>query len=237
MEENQSQETRDTYHQPENSLQQPEQSNQEHGDQRKKYLRENSKRLMDEYLQKLGIGKLFWEVNMELMRPKQQVMEYCENLAANIESGVGMLLSGGLGVGKTTILSFIAKRAFLLGTITTNDLVSSCWYTPKYDLQFRKVNQLFHAIVTKESLEDVKNCDLLLLDDFGSEYRAEFPAAQLEEIMDFRYANRKATIVTTNIAKEDFKTLTGYERTIDRFRDSRVYRFVEISGKSMRGRI
>ncbi len=48
-------------------------------------------------------------------------------------------------------------------------------------------------------LEQVKNCDLLILDDLGAERGTEWAIAKLDEIIDHRYINKRDTVITTNL--------------------------------------
>jgi DNA replication protein DnaC len=51
-------------------------------------------------------------------------------------------------------------------------------------------------------LHFVKNCTLLVLDDLGAEKGTEWSAAKLDEVIDHRYINRLATVVTLNVQPE-----------------------------------
>jgi len=50
-----------------------------------------------------------------------------------------------------------------------------------------------------------RECDLLVLDDFGSERVTDFVLEELERIVDWRYRTMKLTAVATNL---DFKRIT-----------------------------
>lgn len=64
------------------------------------------------------------------------------------------------------------------------------------------------AEISRGSLEVSKRCrecDLLVLDDFGAERATDFAVEELERIVDWRYRAMKPTAVATNL---DFKRIT-----------------------------
>lgn len=75
----------------------------------------------------------------------------------------------------------------------------------------------------------------LVVDDLGTEYQDKSGnfMALFDELVDYRYDHRLATVLTTNLAKDDFALRYG-ERVIDRMREAG--RFYSVGAKSMRGR-
>ena len=49
-------------------------------------------------------------------------------------------------------------------------------------------------------LKFTRNVHLLILDDFGAQHETEWAASKLEQIVDYRYINKKPLIATTNLA-------------------------------------
>jgi len=62
------------------------------------------------------------------------------------------------------------------------------------------------------------HCDLLVLDDVGKEYRAAsgYAAAGLDELLRSRTNAGKATIITSNLARQDWNS---YNQSMDSFLD------------------
>ena len=54
-------------------------------------------------------------------------------------------------------------------------------------------------------LDGLKNCDLLILDDFGMERQTDYAQEQALNIIDGRYLARKPMIVTTNLRPQDLR--------------------------------
>jgi len=71
-----------------------------------------------------------------------------------------------------------------------------------------------------------KNCILLILDDLGASKETEWTTEQLDFIIDYRYENGKALIVTTNLTLDDLPP-----RIADRLREGRL---ILLKGESYR---
>jgi DNA replication protein DnaC len=73
----------------------------------------------------------------------------------------------------------------------------------------------------------------LVVDDMGVEFIDERGAYQslLDEVINDRYANRRPTLLTTNLDAESFKARYG-ERIADRIRE--CGKFVSVGAASMR---
>ena len=54
-------------------------------------------------------------------------------------------------------------------------------------------------------LEGFRNCDLLILDDFGMERQTDYAREQLFQLIDSRYLGRRPLIVTTNLSLREQK--------------------------------
>lgn len=77
-----------------------------------------------------------------------------------------------------------------------------------------------------ELMKGLHDCNLLILDDFGAHASTEWGVAKLDAIIDYRYSERKQTIITTN------NTEHIPERILDRCREGII---VRVKGKSQRG--
>lgn len=191
------------------------------------------------YLQQIGIGRIYHNVNPERIIPKNEIAEYLHDFPEKIESGKGLLLSGGTGVGKTSILSWIARNAFRFGSWTgyrdDGEFVPLTW-VPNYKVIFISVSRFFNLIFERRSdlIEKYQKADLLLLDDFGREYQVDFPISRFEEFIEYRYANMLSMCITTNLLQRQMRQLDIYERIIDRFRDKKIFKLIEIAGQSQR---
>ena len=124
-----------------------------------------------------------------------EARNYVEHWEEMRQNNVGLLFWGLPGNGKTFAAACIANalcEKLLDVRMTTigcalNALPSM---TPQ--------DKLFY-------LESLKNCDLLILDDFGMERRTDYAQEQVFGIIDGRYLARKPLIVTTNLSLQDLK--------------------------------
>lgn len=127
------------------------------------------------------------------------VREYAENWRDMEPSGTGLLLWGGVGRGKTFAAACVANAVIRRGAsvkmTTPGTILSKILSMPMEDKDYY--------------LGSLRTCDLLILDDFGTERESGYAQEQLFGVIDGRYLNRKPMIVTTNLAMKEFKTPDG----------------------------
>lgn len=75
-------------------------------------------------------------------------------------------------------------------------------------------------------LQFTQNVGLLILDDFGAQHETEWAASKLEQIVDYRYVNKKPLIATTNLALNRLQA-----RIADRLAEGVL---VQLTGESFR---
>ena len=79
--------------------------------------------------------------------------------------------------------------------------------------------------------ELIFDCDLLIIDDLGTELTNSFVSSQLFLCINERIMRRKSTIISTNLKLEDFSA-TYSERTFSRIASN--YRMTKLVGKDIR---
>lgn len=67
-----------------------------------------------------------------------------------------------------------------------------------------------------ERLELLKHADLVALDDLGAERSTEWATERLYVILNARYSDQLATVITTNVLLEDLEGLPGWGRIVSR---------------------
>lgn len=85
-----------------------------------------------------------------------------------------------------------------------------------------------------ETLDDLATVPALVIDDLGLEFsdvKGNF-LSRFDELLNHRYANKRPTLLTTNLGTKDFKDRFG-ERIADRLREDAL--FIEVDAKSLRG--
>lgn len=120
-------------------------------------------------------------------------LEICKDYARNFSHGGGNLLfNGGTGLGKTFLAISVGKAVAAQG----------------YDVCYATALDLFDKLEkakfnpTEENLrraQELETCDLLIVDDLGTEFAGSFVIAALYGILNSRLLAEKSTIITTNL--------------------------------------
>lgn len=134
------------------------------------------------------------------LTPREQmgkVFALCRRYAERFgENSVNLLFHGSTGLGKT----------FLSGCIA--HVVSQKGFSVVYETTVAALSayeeQKFHGSETAEArVRLLQSCDLLILDDLGTEMITEFTKSALYTLINIRLLTRKKTIISTNLAPDD----------------------------------
>lgn len=118
-------------------------------------------------------------------------LEHCRDFAANFpENYENLLMMGKTGLGKTHLSLAIAKKVLEKGY--------NVIYDSAVNLLGSIEEQHFGREHSSELLELVMDCDLLILDDLGTEYESQFFKSTIYNIVNTRLNRRKSTIISTN---------------------------------------
>ena len=135
------------------------------------------------------------------------VRSYVRNIDARLNEGRGMWLVGDIGTGKTTLAMLASKAALDAGRTVAI-----------YSLP-RLLNLIRSAIETEGGmvgfLDRLTSVDLLHIDDLGVENKTDWVLEQLYSIINTRYEDERAMILTTNLEIADLREQFG-ERTLSR---------------------
>lgn len=108
--------------------------------------------------------------------------------------GGNLLLSGDTGLGKTFLSHCIAKA--LLDTQHTVLYQSSIHLFEDIADAIMNKGQIPHS---QETYHYLYNCDLLIIDDLGTEYTNSFVSPELYNILNTRMREKKSTLISTNL--------------------------------------
>lgn len=121
--------------------------------------------------------------------------QYAKKYAKNFCEGVGNLLFvGGTGLGKTYLSACIANAVTDKG----------------YSVAYESAPQLFSKLEknrfnpdesSREEIEKFNTCDLLIIDDLGTEMPGNFVTAALYSLLNERLLAGKAMLVSTNLVE------------------------------------
>ena len=142
----------------------------------------------------------------EIKKMYEKLESWCENLQKSKYKN--LLLSGAPGVGKTYLVESICNNL-----ISKNIIVNYYTAFALNDL-FLKYRTSFNE--NKAGLLDgVLNCDVLIIDDLGSEPNIKNTEEYFYSLFNERLSKNKSTIITTNLNLEQLLLRYG-ERTFSR---------------------
>ena len=136
--------------------------------------------------------------------PRQQmgdVLAYCRDYAADFTPQSGsLLLQGSTGIGKTHLALAIASQVVQAG----------------YGVIYGSAGPLFHRMeqehfgkVEGDTLTQLSECDLLVLDDLGMEFDTPFTRSCLYTLLNTRLLEGRPTIISTNLGSAALQSRYG----------------------------
>lgn len=131
----------------------------------------------------------------------QRNLEICQSFARDFRPGKqNLLLFGAPGLGKTFLSACIAR------------VVSEDGFSVVYDTAGHIFSQFEAAKFRRddvdepdESVERCMACDLLILDDLGSEFTSPFVQAALYQVVNTRLIDGKHTVISSNLDPEGIR--------------------------------
>lgn len=137
-----------------------------------------------------------------------------------------LLFYGNVGTGKSFLSACIAKelldRGFSVIYFSAEEL-----FRLLSDIMFRRDGESSLA----ESRSELYECDLIIIDDLGTELTNSAVALHLFSLLNERYLMRKSVIISTNMSLEELQ-----ERYADRIFSRLIerYRFLKLTGPDIR---
>ena len=162
----------------------------------------------------------------DLLRFREAV-SICHNMVDNFENEKeSILFHGNVGVGKSFLSCCVAKELL--------DRGYSVLYFSSSNLFDTLANSTFGKD-SKENLytskEDIYNCDLVVIDDLGTELTNSLVFTELFSLITERILRNKSTIISTNLNLADLSNLYS-ERIISRIIAN--YKLCKLSGPDIR---
>lgn len=132
--------------------------------------------------------------NIEINSTRAKIIKWINKFYDDFKSDKqtkGLYLSGSFGSGKTYILSA------LLNELSKLNYSCIIVYYPEL---LRNIKESFNSDDYNERINEIKKCDLLLLDDIGAETTTPWNRDEiLGTILQYRMDNKKATFFTSNL--------------------------------------
>lgn len=156
----------------------------------------------------------------------RSVRNACEIYAAEFRrKGGNLLFTGPAGVGKTFLSHCIAK-----------ELMEQC-----VEVLYLSASELFEIFsknmssgreaAEEEAYRYVKECELLIIDDLGTEWSNSFTNAQFFTCINDRNLKKRATIISTNLSLAGLAQMYS-ERVVSRILSE--YQILELFGEDIR---
>ena len=109
-----------------------------------------------------------------------------------------IIFYGTVGTGKSFLSNCIAKEVIEQGHSVIYFSATNFFETlAKYTFDYKSKDELASIY------EDIYTCDLLIIDDLGTEMTNKFASSQLFSCLNERHLGRKSTIISTNLSLED----------------------------------
>lgn len=143
--------------------------------------------------------RTFSEDNKENRQASAICRKYVINFQKMLDNNIGLLLYGGVGTGKTFFAECI-----------THALIAHL----KRVYFLRASDMLSDVNAVSGVLSKVSACDLLVIDDFGTQRDSKYAWEVMHSVFDQRAKAKKPTIITTNLSPDTM----AHETDIDKRR-------------------
>lgn len=148
-------------------------------------------------------------------------LDFCTNFDLEFDN---LLFYGHAGTGKTFLCNCIAKDLL--------DRGKSVIYLTAFDL-FKKITdyKFNNSSLEDDPLDTILACDLLIIDDLGSEFSNSLTNPELFNCINSRLLNNKSVVISTNLNPNQLKEKYS-DRIISRIIGN--YSIIEIIGEDIR---
>jgi len=141
----------------------------------------------------------------EKLTPRQNmyyILEISEDFCSNFhDSNMNLLLYGSTGLGKTFMCNCIAS-ALISREISVLYQTSFSLFEIVENHKFNKQNESEENLINYNMIFE---CELLIIDDLGTEVSNSFTNAELFNIINERLINNKRIIISTNLSLEQLR--------------------------------
>ena len=148
----------------------------------------------------------------------RRVLKYVRDIDKQLDSGRGLWFEGDTGTGKTTLAMLVSKQALKAGRTV------AIYSMPRLLAEIRNTFDAGSDSSYAQLFDKLTSVDLLHLDDVGAEQQTEWVLEQLYSIVNERYEDGKAVMITTNLSGQAL---------VDQIGQRTVSRLIEICGDSL----
>lgn len=162
--------------------------------------------------------KVFEDSNISPRQNFLQIVSTCESFVFNFDrdNDENLLFYGDTGLGKTFMCNCIAKSLLDKGHLVIYQTAFKMFEIIE-DYKFK--NNENH--ISKDNYNNLFDCDLLIIDDLGTELTNSFTNSELFNILNTRLLTGKKTIISTNLSPMQLGSNYAqriFSRIFDRFK-------------------
>jgi DNA replication protein DnaC len=158
----------------------------------------------------------------------REVRRYCRDIAGNLAQGRGIWFTGDIGTGKTTLAMLVSKFAM------EADRTVAIYSLPRLLGMLRDTYDDDATFSLNELIDRLCVVDLLHVDDVGAEQTSAWVLEQLYTIVNTRYEDGRAVMLTTNLGEAELRAQIG-DRTVSRLNE--MCTVLPLHGEDQRGNL
>lgn len=131
----------------------------------------------------------------------QNAVLTCQNFIRNFNSDYhNLFFYGTVGTGKSFLSCCVSKELLERGHSVLYFSAAALFETlSRNSFSYKSKEELYNIC------EDLYNCDLVIIDDLGTELTNNFVATQLFTLLNERHLRKKSTIISTNLSLEELR--------------------------------
>ncbi len=151
----------------------------------------------------------------------------CKNFVKNFNSDYhNLFFYGTVGTGKSFLSGCVAKELIESGHSVIYFSATNLFdFLSKNSFDYKNREEL------RGTYADLTQCDLLIIDDLGTELTNQFVASSLFALLNERHMGKKATAISTNLSLEELRNRYS-ERIFSRITSH--YELCKLSGQDIR---
>lgn len=131
-------------------------------------------------------------------RHMEKIFKFCKSYAQNFTPEAGsILMKGATGLGKTHLSLAIANEVIRRGY--------GVIYVSAPALFAKLEKEHFSRSADSDTMDTLLGCDLLIIDDLGTEFKSQFATAQAYQLFNSRVLQSKPVIVSTNLTMAELE--------------------------------
>ena len=155
-----------------------------------------------EQLEQENFGTLSYDYYQgEDLQRFQNAVKECKNFIKTFDSGYhNLFFYGTVGTGKSFLSGCIAKEL-----IESGHSVIYFSAAGLFEILSKNIFDYKNKDGTVGSYENLNDCDLLIIDDLGTEYTKNIAPSVLFSLLNERHLNKRSTIISTNLSLEDVR--------------------------------